>query len=135
MPVTIKKILIVFCYGLFFLSSAAAKGPVTVKVDIPPDTRKAVRQLNLLEIIETNLAEIVSPFSQNLSALDYKLTPKEIQVANLIKQGRTNKEIAGILCISIKTVQGHRSNLMSKLDLHDRSELIKYAIRKKIIEI
>jgi DNA-binding NarL/FixJ family response regulator len=50
-------------------------------------------------------------------------------------EGNTNKQIAEILCISIKTVQAHRSNLMNKLDLHDRGELIKYAIQKKIIEI
>jgi DNA-binding CsgD family transcriptional regulator len=43
--------------------------------------------------------------------------------------------MAAILCISIKTVQSHRSNLMAKLDIHDRGELIKYAIQKKIIEM
>ena len=45
------------------------------------------------------------------------------------------RKIAEILSISIKTVQAHRNNLMQKLDLHDRGELIKYAIQKKIIEI
>ncbi len=67
--------------------------------------------------------------------IDNGLSPREREVLQLIAEGYTNKEIAGILCISIKTVQAHRSNLMAKLDLHDRSELIKYAIRKKIIEI
>ena len=66
---------------------------------------------------------------------DNCLSPREREVLQLIAEGYTNKEIAEILCISIKTVQAHRSNLMAKLDLHDRSELIKYAIRKKIIEI
>ena len=63
------------------------------------------------------------------------LTPRESEILQLIAEGNTNKQIAEILCISIKTVQAHRSNLMSKLDLHDKSELIKYAIQKKIIEI
>lgn len=63
------------------------------------------------------------------------LTPRENEVLQLIAEGNTNKKIAQILCISIKTVQTHRSNLMKKLDLHDKSELIKYAIQKKIIEI
>ncbi len=63
------------------------------------------------------------------------LTPRESEVLQLIAEGNTNKQIAEILCISIKTVQAHRSNLMNKLDLHDKSELIKYAIQKKIIEI
>ena len=63
------------------------------------------------------------------------LSPREREVLQLVAEGYTNKQIAEILSISIKTVQAHRSNLMSKLDLHDRGELIKYAIQKKIIEI
>jgi two-component system response regulator NreC len=63
------------------------------------------------------------------------LSPREREVLQLIAEGHSNKEIAGILCISIKTVQSHRLNLMAKLDLHDRSELIKYAIQRKIIDI
>ena len=63
------------------------------------------------------------------------LTSREREVLQLIAEGYTNKEIAEILYLSIKTVQSHRTNLMSKLDLHDRGELIKYAIQKKIIDI
>jgi len=63
------------------------------------------------------------------------LTPREREILQLIAEGYTNKQIAEILCISSKTVQAHRANLMNKLDLHDKSELIKYAIQKKIIEI
>jgi DNA-binding NarL/FixJ family response regulator len=63
------------------------------------------------------------------------LTPREREVLQLIAEGYTNKEIAGILNLSVKTVQSHRTNLMNKLDLHDRGELIKYAIQKKIIDI
>lgn len=63
------------------------------------------------------------------------LTPREREVLQLIAEGYTNKSIAEILSISVKTVQTHRTNLMAKLDLHDRGELIKYAIQKKIIDI
>lgn len=63
------------------------------------------------------------------------LSPREREVLQLIAEGYTNKQIAEILFISVKTVQTHRTNLMNKLDLHDRGELIKYAIQKKIIEI
>lgn len=63
------------------------------------------------------------------------LSPREREVLQLIAEGYSNKQIAEILTVSIKTVQAHRSSLMAKLDLHDRSELIKYAIRKKIIEV
>jgi DNA-binding NarL/FixJ family response regulator len=63
------------------------------------------------------------------------LTAREREVLQLIAEGYTNKEIADILCIAIKTVQAHRTNLMEKLDLHSKGDLIKYAIRKKIIEV
>jgi DNA-binding NarL/FixJ family response regulator len=63
------------------------------------------------------------------------LTPREREILQLIAEGYTNKQIAEILCLSIKTIQAHRANLMQKLDLHDRGELIKYAIQKKIIEV
>jgi len=63
------------------------------------------------------------------------LTAREREVLQLIAEGYTNKEIAEILSLSVKTIQSHRTNLMNKLDLHDRGELIKYAIQKKIIDI
>ncbi|MBL6983829.1 MAG: response regulator transcription factor [Anaerolineales bacterium] len=63
------------------------------------------------------------------------LTAREREVLQLIAEGYTNKEISEILVISAKTVQAHRTNLMDKLDLHSKGELIKYAIRKKIIEL
>jgi len=66
---------------------------------------------------------------------DNGLTSREREVLQLIAEGYTNKEIAEILTIAIKTVQAHRANLMEKLDLHSKGDLIKYAIRKKIIEI
>ncbi len=64
-----------------------------------------------------------------------RLTPREREVLQLIAEGYTSREIAEILTLSIKTVKSHRANLMQKLDLHDRGDLIKYAIQKKIIEI
>jgi DNA-binding NarL/FixJ family response regulator len=70
-----------------------------------------------------------------MNHLDSGLSPREREVLQLIAEGYTNSEIAGILSISIKTVQSHRTNLMRKLDLHDRGDLIKYAIQKKIIEL
>jgi DNA-binding NarL/FixJ family response regulator len=63
------------------------------------------------------------------------LSPREREVLQLIAEGNTSREIAEILNLSTKTVQSHRTNLMRKLDLHDRGDLIKYAIQKKIIEI
>ena len=63
------------------------------------------------------------------------LTPREREVLQLIAEGYTSKKIAEILGLSVKTVQAHRTSLMQKLNVHDRGDLIKYAIQKKIIEV
>lgn len=63
------------------------------------------------------------------------LTDREKEVLRLIAEGKSNKEIAEILCLSVKTVMAHRTNIMEKLDIHSRTELVKYAIRQGIISI
>jgi DNA-binding NarL/FixJ family response regulator len=62
------------------------------------------------------------------------LTPREKQVLKLVAEGYKNKEIADFLCISVKTVAKHRSNLMGKLDLHSASELTGYAMKRGLVE-
>lgn len=62
------------------------------------------------------------------------LTEREREILQLIAEGQTNREIADLLTLSIKTVQAHRANIMEKLDAHDRTELVKYAIRTGMIE-
>jgi two-component system response regulator NreC len=63
------------------------------------------------------------------------LTNREREVLQLVAEGHTNSQIAQLLNISLKTVKAHRSNLMQKLGLHDRGELIKLAIQRGIIEV
>ncbi len=62
------------------------------------------------------------------------LTERELEVLKLVAEGLTNRQIALQLNISIKTVQTHRANLMDKLNLHDRTELVRYAIRRGLIQ-
>lgn len=62
------------------------------------------------------------------------LTPREQEVLALLAEGKSNDEIAELLTISAHTVARHRENLMAKLGLHSRSELVKYAIRKGLIK-
>jgi two-component system response regulator NreC len=62
------------------------------------------------------------------------LTPREQEVLTLLADGESNVEIAEKLSISPKTVSRHRENIMQKLNLHSRTELVKYAIRKGIIQ-
>jgi len=67
---------------------------------------------------------------------DYeRLTRREKQVFKLLAEGKTSREIAKYLTISLKTAMTHRANLMAKLNVHSRGEVIKYAIRKGIIHI
>lgn len=63
----------------------------------------------------------------------YQLTEREREILHLIAQGHTNREIADLLYISVNTVHNHRANLMEKLGLHDRLELLKYAIRRGLV--
>jgi len=62
------------------------------------------------------------------------LTDREKEILTLVADGATNQEIAQKLYISVKTVQTHRAHIMEKLNLHDRTKLVRYAIRKGLIE-
>ncbi|HEX7285308.1 MAG TPA: response regulator transcription factor [Candidatus Angelobacter sp.] len=65
---------------------------------------------------------------------DQQLSDRERQVLQLVAEGKTTKEIASLLGISVKTAESHRSNIMEKLDLHDVAALVRYAIRNGIIQ-
>lgn len=75
------------------------------------------RQSACLDIMTETLEDIVSPFLHRLSLEFLKLTPSEIQVANLVKHGKTTKEIAGILNLSYKTVEFYRKRIRKKLGI------------------
>lgn len=70
-----------------------------------------------------------------LTPVDKELTPREREVLTYIAEGYTNREIAEALVISVKTVDRHRENIMRKLNLHNRVELVKYAIEKGLITV
>ena len=90
------------------------------KVRLKPDNQQTV----LVEILRTNIAEITSPFVHNFSSKMIRLTPAEIQVANLVKLGKRTKEIAEILHLSPGTISIHRKNIRKKLELtHQKTNL------------
>lgn len=62
-----------------------------------------------------------------------RLTDRELEVLHLIAEGKTNKEIANLLGISFRTIKTHRLNLMAKLEIHDSTQLVRYAIREGLI--
>ena len=63
-----------------------------------------------------------------------RLTPREREIVQLLAEGKSNKEVAGFLGISVKTAETHRANIMLKLDFHSITELVRYAVRNKIIQ-
>jgi two-component system, NarL family, response regulator NreC len=63
------------------------------------------------------------------------LSQRERQILQLVAEGYANREIADLLCISVKTVEGHKDNIKKKLGLRDQVDLIKYAILKGIISL
>jgi DNA-binding NarL/FixJ family response regulator len=63
-----------------------------------------------------------------------RLTPRELEIVQLLAEGKSTKEVAGILNLSVKTAETHRSNVMRKLGIHSVSELVLYALRNNIIQ-
>src|SRR5205085_10255752 len=63
-----------------------------------------------------------------------RLTAREREIVQLLAEGKSNKEVAAALNISIKTAETHRTNIMNKLDLRSVTELVRYAVRNNIVE-
>ena len=78
-----------------------------------------------LNILESNLNDIISPFLQRLSINKASLTHAQIQVANLVREGKTTKEMADLLNISDKTIQDHRKNIRKKLRIINKKVNLK----------
>ena len=75
-----------------------------------------------IEMIETNITELTSPFGKTLARNFIRLSPKEITVCNMIKNGLDTKEIANLLHLSVKTVETHRKNIRKKLGISKSHE-------------
>jgi DNA-binding NarL/FixJ family response regulator len=86
------------------------------------------------EIAKTMLEDYMRFLQQrNLQDSYDLLTEREKEVLQLLAEGKSNKEVAGILDVSVYTVETHRTHLMQKLNLHNTAEIVLYAVRKKII--
>ena len=85
-------------------------------------------------IAHTLLEDYVRRLQQKGVQDSYELlTDREREVLQLLAEGRSNKEVAGVLGVSVHTVDTHRTNLMQKLGLHNTAEIVMYAMRKRII--
>ena len=94
----------------YFLDSSISKDVIKRLVDSPP-----IKQIN----------------DPNYNSL----TLREQEILRLLAEGFSNKEIADMLCISLKTVQNHRSNIMNKLGLHNLMDLVKYAVKLGLVDL
>jgi len=89
-------------------------------VDNLRHAKLSTHQAAIMDVIEANLKEISSTFLQHLKLNYYDLTPREIEVANLVREGRSIKEIAALLRVTIRTVESHRKSLREKMGLKNR---------------
>lgn len=125
---------------VFQLLKAGASGYV-LKRGAASDLVNAVRAASKGEaFLYPSVAKaVVQDYLQRVEAGEERerwdgLTQREREILKLIAEGYTNQEIAQKLYISVKTVQTHRAHILEKLGLHDRTELVRYAIRKGLIE-
>ena len=119
--------------------SAGAKGYL-LKDSAEPDLVRAVRAVSQGKtffspaIAHTLLEDYVRRLQQEGLQDSYDLlTDREKEVLQLLAEGRSNKEVASLLFLSMHTVETHRTNFMQKLGLHNTAEIVIYAMRKKII--
>jgi DNA-binding NarL/FixJ family response regulator len=120
---------------LFEALKAGASGYV-LKAQADSDLLEAVRAVQRGEPFLTPEAQraLIQDVLGEGSPREDDLTPREEEIVKLVAEAHTNREIADILHLSEKTVENHRSNAMRKLGMRDRVELVRYAIRKGLIE-
>jgi DNA-binding NarL/FixJ family response regulator len=86
------------------------------------------------EVMLTNFKEGRMHSSETPTTVGNRLTTREREIVQLLAEGKSSKEVASSLCISVKTAETHRANIMRKLQLHTVSELVRYAVRNQIVE-
>jgi DNA-binding NarL/FixJ family response regulator len=120
---------------------AGARGYV-MKADTDRDLLNAVEAIanqrtfftpRAAEMLLSNLSDRLAPYEAP-TLLRSRLTPREREIVQLLAEGNSSKEVAGVLGISVKTAETHRANIMRKLQVHSASELVRYAIKNSIIE-
>jgi DNA-binding NarL/FixJ family response regulator len=121
--------------------SAGARGYI-LKGDAGSDLIRALYAVRDHKVFLTsNVSEVVlSGFlGRNASgsrsdALLTSLSPREVEIAKLVAEGKSNKEVAHVLHIGLNTVESHRAHIMDKLGLHSVTELVRYAVRNNLVK-
>ena len=120
-----------------FEALKAGAGGYVLKKEVDQDVVEAVRAIDRGESFLTNEAQraLVREWIEDDSTGPAEpLTPREQEVLKLIAEAHTNKQIGDVLNLSEKTVESHRGNLLRKLGMRDRVELVRYAIRRGLVE-
>ena len=114
---------------------AGAKGYV-VKTHASEDLVRAIREASRGGVyLSPDVSRAVVQAYQNKTELCAEpLSPRERQVLQLIAEGKKTKEVAGVLDISVKTAETHRTRIMEKLDIHETAGLVRYAIRRGLVQ-
>ena len=120
---------------LFEALKAGASGYV-LKAEADQDLVAAARAVGRGEAFLTNAAErsLIRDWMNDDAGPREPLTPREQEVVKLIAEAHTNAQIADILHLAEKTVESHRANVLRKLGMRDRVELVRYAIRRGLVE-
>jgi len=87
------------------------------------------------KVAQMMLDGYLRPHEETNASAQCVLTPREREVIQLVAEGKTTKEVATALCLSVKTAETHRTNLMRKLNLHSVADITLYAVRNGIIQI
>jgi DNA-binding NarL/FixJ family response regulator len=87
------------------------------------------------EVLGRLVDDFRSPRRNRVGLGNSSLTPREREVMKLLAEGNTVRGIAGMLRVSMKTIEAHKFNLMRKLDIHNKAQLVTCAIKKKILKL
>jgi DNA-binding NarL/FixJ family response regulator len=115
-------------------SVAAGIAGYILKSDTEQELVSAVKALANRRTHFTSIAREIVLRQTARKRSGQELTPRETEIVQFLAEGESNKQIAGLLAISQRTVENHRAKIMDKLGLASFSELVRYAIRHKIIE-
>ena len=107
-----------------------------VKTQAAEDLVQAIRDVMRGDIyLSPRVSRVfVEGYLTRVDALDDLLTPREREVVQMVAEGCTSKQIASLLGLSVKTAESYRTRVMEKLDIHDTAGLVRYAIRRGLIQ-
>lgn len=114
---------------------AGVRGYV-LKSQAASDLLEAIRQVSRGQVyLSPGVSQaVVDAYRGKSAVMKERLTSREQQVLQLIAEGKSTKEVASLLHISVKTAESHRTRLMQKLDIHETATLVRYAIRRGIVQ-